>query len=257
MLIQENYFRKVKKDKQFLIKNMENKENNKGYVYILTNRSFREDWVKIGKSLREVDVRSKELDNTAVPLPFEIFATLKTSKYNNVEKNLHKIFTDLADARIRKGREFFNITPERALDYLKDQAEIIDDAELNIPDDIEVEKTNRKKTVYKGKYKVNTDEIFYFAKDTTDARMRVVDGNKYIVLSGSRIDPNIYSNKNTVIKLREENADNLDDGTTIADIEFSSPSTAGEFVGGGATNGKYYWRTKNDKKLADFIEYIK
>lgn len=57
-----------------------------GYVYILTNPSFREDWVKIGKSSRPVDVRSKELDNTAVPLPFEIFATMKTVKYNEVEK---------------------------------------------------------------------------------------------------------------------------------------------------------------------------
>ena len=52
--------------------------NEPGYVYILTNPSFREDWVKIGKSCRPVDVRSKELDNTAVPLPFEIFATMKT-----------------------------------------------------------------------------------------------------------------------------------------------------------------------------------
>ena len=63
---------------------MSNKEP--GYVYILTNPSFREDWVKIGKSSRPVDVRSKELDNTAVPLPFEIFATMKTAKYNEVEK---------------------------------------------------------------------------------------------------------------------------------------------------------------------------
>jgi len=38
---------------------MSNKEP--GYVYILTNPSFREDWVKIGKSSRPVDVRSKEL----------------------------------------------------------------------------------------------------------------------------------------------------------------------------------------------------
>lgn len=50
----------------------------KGYVYILTNPSFKEDWIKIGKSSRPVDIRSKELDNTAVPLPFEIFATMKT-----------------------------------------------------------------------------------------------------------------------------------------------------------------------------------
>ncbi len=57
-----------------------------GYVYILTNPSFREDWVKVGKSSRPVDVRSKELDNTAVPLLFEIFATMKTTKYNEVDQ---------------------------------------------------------------------------------------------------------------------------------------------------------------------------
>ena len=30
-----------------------------GYVYILTNSSLREDWVKIGKSSRPVDVRAQ------------------------------------------------------------------------------------------------------------------------------------------------------------------------------------------------------
>ena len=61
---------------------MNKNDNSAGYVYILTNPSFREDWVKIGKSSRPVDVRSKELDNTAVPLPFEIFAAMKTVKFN-------------------------------------------------------------------------------------------------------------------------------------------------------------------------------
>lgn len=32
-----------------------------GYVYILTNPSFKEDWVKIGKSSRPVNVRSKAM----------------------------------------------------------------------------------------------------------------------------------------------------------------------------------------------------
>ena len=36
-----------------------------------------------------MDVRSKELDNTAVPLPFEIFATMKTVKYNEAERLAH------------------------------------------------------------------------------------------------------------------------------------------------------------------------
>lgn len=105
---------------------MANKEP--GYVYILTNPSFREDWVKIGKSSRPVDIRSKELDNTAVPLPFEIYATLQTLKYDVVEKKIHKAIDRLTDLRIRQNREFFNIKPELALEIFKDEAMILDDA---------------------------------------------------------------------------------------------------------------------------------
>jgi len=101
-----------------------------GYVYILTNPSFKEDWVKIGKSSRPVDVRSKELDNTAVPLPFEIFATMKTCKYNEVEKLVHKTIDRLTDLRIRQNREFFNVPPQVALDIFRDIAMTIDDAEV-------------------------------------------------------------------------------------------------------------------------------
>lgn len=103
-----------------------------GYVYILTNPSFREDWVKIGKSARPVDVRSKELDNTAVPLPFEIFATMQTVKYNEVEKLVHKTIDRLTDLRIRQKREFFNVAPQIALDIFKDIAQTVDDAVITI-----------------------------------------------------------------------------------------------------------------------------
>jgi hypothetical protein len=89
------------------------------------------NWIKIGKSSRSVDVRSRELDNTAVPLPFEIYATLKTSKYAKVEKLIHKTIDRLTDLRIRQNREFFNIHPQIALDILKDIATTIDDAELD------------------------------------------------------------------------------------------------------------------------------
>lgn len=101
-----------------------------GYVYILTNPSFKEDWVKIGKSSRPVDIRSKELDNTAVPLPFEIFATMKTCKFNEVEKLVHKTIDRLTDLRIRQNREFFNVAPQMALDIFRDIAMTIDDAEV-------------------------------------------------------------------------------------------------------------------------------
>ncbi len=106
------------------------KEPQEGYVYILTNPSFKEDWVKIGKSSRPVDVRSKELDNTAVPLPFEIYATMRTTKYNEVEKLVHKTIDRLTDLRIRQNREFFNVDPQVALDIFRDIAMAVDDAEI-------------------------------------------------------------------------------------------------------------------------------
>lgn len=229
----------------------------KGYVYILTNPSFREDWVKIGMSARPVDIRSKELDNTAVPLPFEIYATVKTSKYREIEAAMHKFLTNLADARIRKGREFFNIRPEEAFKHLEILAQLAGDAEISAPDDPNPKDESDRKYSYKGKYTVNTDEIFYLENGAANARMKVLDGDRYIVLEGSAIDPKIYSHGEVIKRLREQNRDALsEDGTTVLrDIEFTSPSSAANFVRGGASNGKMYWRTADDRPLSDFIRY--
>lgn len=95
-------------------------QEEKGYVYILTNPAFRENWVKIGKSSRPVDVRSKELDNTAVPLPFQIYATMCTVKYAEAEKLVHKYIERFTNLRIRNNREFFNVKPEDALEIFYD-----------------------------------------------------------------------------------------------------------------------------------------
>lgn len=112
----------------------------KGFVYILTNPSFREDWVKIGKSARPVEVRLKELDNTAIPLPFEVYATLETEKFDQVEKLIHKMIDRLTSLRIRQNREFFNIHPQIALDILKDIATIIDDV---VVDEVHLRESNK------------------------------------------------------------------------------------------------------------------
>lgn len=102
-----------------------------GYVYILTNPSFKEDWVKIGKTSLSVEQRVKQLDTTAVPLPFEIYATMKTSKFNEAEKLIHDFISTFTNLRIREKREFFNIKPEKALEILKQVARVIDDAEID------------------------------------------------------------------------------------------------------------------------------
>ena len=104
---------------------MANKES--GYVYILTNPSFREDWVKIGKSTN-MEKRLKTLNTTALPLPFKVYATIKTSKYEELEKIIHKQIDRLTDLRINQSREFFNVHPAQALDIFLDQATALDDA---------------------------------------------------------------------------------------------------------------------------------
>jgi hypothetical protein len=112
----------------------------KGYVCVLTNPSFKEDWVKIGKSSRMPDVRSKELFNTAAPLPYEIYATLITEKINEAERLIHRSIDRISDLRINKGREFFNIAPEKTYEILCDIKDLLgEEAEVELyGDNVEV-----------------------------------------------------------------------------------------------------------------------
>lgn len=131
----------------------------KGYVYVLTNPSFRDDWVKIGKSSRLPEVRGRELYNTAVPLPYEIYATLQTEKFNEAERMIHRSIDRISDLRINKGREFFNIAPEAAYEILADIKELLgDEAILELKgDNVEVAKDDNSGT----KRKVSQRFDFY------------------------------------------------------------------------------------------------
>ena len=103
-----------------------------GYVYILTNPCFKNDWVKIGFS-DNVERRASELQSSGVPLPFEVYAVLKTTKYTQAEKLIHNMIQYLSpEKRVNPQREFFNIPPDDALYMLSDVAKIIDDAEIII-----------------------------------------------------------------------------------------------------------------------------
>ncbi len=168
------------------------KNNESGFVYILTNPSFREDWVKIGKSSRPVDIRSKELDNTAVPLPFEIFATIQTVKYNDVEKHVHKTIDRLTDLRIRQNREFFNVPPQVALDIFYDISQMIDDAVVTVYKDnkpiLNSEKKStpatKKRIVKRGRFKfsmvgIKIGEIVTFVPTRTDVKVASDDSIEF------------------------------------------------------------------------------
>lgn len=101
-----------------------------GYVYILTNPSFREDWIKIGKTTN-MEERLRTLYNTSLPLPFEPYATLKTVKYNEAEKLVHHYIERFTNLRIEKKREFFNVKPEDALEIFREVATLLDDAVID------------------------------------------------------------------------------------------------------------------------------
>ena len=83
-------------------------------IYILINEAM-PGYAKIGKT-NNLEQRIRTLDNTSVPLPFECFyaCTVKDSAF--VERQLHDAFLD---HRVRSSREFFEISPERAVAALK------------------------------------------------------------------------------------------------------------------------------------------
>ena len=102
-----------------------------GFVYILTNPSFKDDIVKIGLTSGTVEKRMKELQTTGVPTPFEKYASIKTSKYREVESFMHHCLSLLSEGcRVNDNREFFRISPEKALSFMLEIAELLDDAEI-------------------------------------------------------------------------------------------------------------------------------
>lgn len=83
-------------------------------VYVLINEAM-PGYTKIGRT-DNLEQRIRIMDNTSVPLPFECFYAARVENAVFVEKQLHDAF---ADHRVRKNREFFEISPDRIVSALK------------------------------------------------------------------------------------------------------------------------------------------
>ncbi len=97
-------------------------EEKTGYIYVLTNKSFHvTNWVKIGYAI-DVERRVKELSNTSVPLPYEIYCTYEIPRIQGIkdpDKLLHDLITRLNPSlRISPNREFFVMEPWEAYEML-------------------------------------------------------------------------------------------------------------------------------------------
>ena len=79
-------------------------------VYILTNEAM-PGLIKIGLTNSDLAGRIKQLYQTNIPLPFELFYACEVKDAAFVETQLHEAF---GDHRVSKNREFFRLAPERA-----------------------------------------------------------------------------------------------------------------------------------------------
>jgi hypothetical protein len=155
-------------------------------IYILTNESM-PDYIKIGRTERDVTKRILELDNTAVALPFQCYYAAEVSDYQKVEKALHVAFDDF---RVRKNREFFrNLDPYRVKVIL----ELLADREVTPRDDVQIDEeatralenaVARGRRYSFGAVDIPTGSVLTFAKDSS--RTCVVEA---IVRSTSTVRP--------------------------------------------------------------------
>ncbi len=84
-----------------------------GFIYIMSNPSFSDGRIKIGKSQSDPSsFRKKELYSTGVPEPFVVEYYAFVQDYNNAEKKIHK---RLSKFRPNKDREFFSIEIPEAI----------------------------------------------------------------------------------------------------------------------------------------------
>jgi hypothetical protein len=159
--------------------------NKKGYVYILTNDSFKEDYIKIGITERDPYSRARDLSGTGVPTPFDVYAYIKTEKYKETEKLVHHIIDLISDKRVNKKREFFQINKKVAYEILEDIKLFIgDEAELELAEEIEIKDSG-----------ITRSSVFTFAKKG------ILPGTKIQFKGDRTIEAEVYN----VSKVKFEN----------------------------------------------------
>lgn len=222
-----------------------------GYVYILTNKCLK-GMVKIGMTSRPVDTRSKELFNTSLPMPFDEFASLKTSKFVEVEDLVHRILTKLTRKRVNESREFYKIKPSEALEILEDVSRLLDpaDCEFRIPGRDNPVGSKPARRIQRS----SAETIFICRGSGADAKAKLTDKG-FVVLRGSKVSlkiaPSMKQYACTMFDLRKEleRSGVIANGIFKQQYVFTSPSAAASLVQGRNSNGNTDWRTVDGVKF--------
>lgn len=121
--------------------------NKVGYIYILTNKSFKDNCIKIGYSV-DVERRVKDLSGSGLPYDYEIYCTYEIPASQKADKSLHRLIQMLnPNLRITPNREFFDIAPEVAYKMFEEMAVIHgreDKLKLYKNDEIDKEESHKR-----------------------------------------------------------------------------------------------------------------
>lgn len=100
------------------------------------------------------------------------------------------------------------------------------------------------------------EEIFYLPRKikrlgkSIDAKMKITPKG-YKVLAGSEVSP--LDDSNLSVNMKKLRRTKIDGGKLIEDVEFSSPSSAAQFVLGNNANGLEAWRTRDGVPLKKLL----
>ncbi|MFV0642958.1 MAG: GIY-YIG nuclease family protein [Sphingomonadaceae bacterium] len=122
---------------------------NEGIVYILTNEAM-PGFVKIGLTRQDdVSARMKQLDNTSIPMPFELHYAARVNDCAKLERTLHFVF---GESRARRSREFFKINPDLAKAIIElvavDQIQLTDEEQsIDAAERMEINEARQRREV--------------------------------------------------------------------------------------------------------------
>lgn len=161
-----------------------------GIVYILTNEAM-PGFVKIGLTQSDdISQRMKQLDNTSIPMPFELYFAARVPDCRKLERTLHFVF---GEKRARRSREFFKINPDLAKAVIElvaiapialtDEEQSIDAAERE-----EINETRQRREVRTFKtLNIPIGSELSFAKDS-DIKC-TVSGARKVLFEGEEMSP--------------------------------------------------------------------
>jgi hypothetical protein len=88
-----------------------------GYVYILTNESYRANYLKIGLTTHDPRTRASEISSpTGVATPFAVAFCEAVPDCHEAEKLVHRM---LAKHRVNSDREFFEVELDQAIEVVR------------------------------------------------------------------------------------------------------------------------------------------